>query len=512
MAPGAHRNSGYPGLMRFQRVRTRLTRHTGTASSLDVWLVARSARVRPTRADRALRLLSTSANHNRLWLGFGAAMLLLGDRPTRRAGARGLLAVALASGIANGVAKPLFPRRRPPDESVPFVRRLVKPPVSSSFPSGHAASAAAFVTGVGLESPAAAAVVAPVAAAVGYSRVHIGVHWPSDVVAGALLGAGVALGTHRWWAVRVDEPALVGVAEQVDPLPQGRGLLLVANTLSGSGAAEVHLAQVRAGLPAARILAFDPDRDLDEQVTDALRAGEVTALGVLGGDGTVSAVAEIAVREKLPLAVFAGGTLNHFARDAGVDSAEATVAALRAGTVVRVDTARVALDGDDSRVFVNTASLGGYPDFVRLRERWEHRIGKWPAAGIAMVRVLLRAQPLHALVDGVPVALWMLFVGNGRYSPADQIPMSRPELHRGTLDVRYLRADVAFSRTRLIWATLTGTLAHSATYVRHETDRLEVRVGGGAVSLATDGEVGYRGTHFVFGSEPGALALFRAGD
>nr|WP_245649729.1 phosphatase PAP2 family protein [Nocardia shimofusensis] len=471
--------------------------------------MARSARLRPTPADQALRALSTGANYNRLWLGFGAAMLLLGKGPVRRAGVRGLLAVGLASGVANGVAKPLFPRRRPPDESVPFVRRLVTPPVSSSFPSGHAASAAAFVTGVALESPATAVALAPVAAAVGYSRVHIGVHWPSDVAAGALLGAGVALGTRRWWALRPDEPALVGETETVDPLPHGRGLLLVANVLSGSGAAEEVLAEVRAALPAARILPLDHERTLDEQIAEHLGSGEVRALGVLGGDGTVSGLAEIAVREQLPLAVFAGGTLNHFAKDAAVEDVAHTASALDAGAVAQVDVAAVDLDGEGERVFVNTASLGGYPDFVHLRERWEHRIGKWPAAGIAMVRVLLRAQPLHAVVDGVPVALWMLFVGNGSYSPADQIPMSRPELHRGVIDVRYLRADVAFSRTRLVWATLTGTLAESATYVRRATDRLDVRISSGPVSLATDGEVGYRGTEFRFTSRPGALRIFR---
>lgn len=481
----------------------------GSANGIDRWLVDRSGRVRPTRADRVLKTLSVSANYNRLWVGVAAALALLGGRAERRAAARGLVAVGLAGAIANGIAKPLFPRRRPPDESVPFVRRLMSPPVSSSFPSGHSASAAAFATAVAIESPTAAAVIVPVAAAVGYSRVHIGVHWPSDVVAGALLGTGLALATRRWWEVRTDEPAVLGPARWIDPVPYGNGLLLVTNSHSGGGDSTDLRALLTARLPEAEVLEVGPG-DLEEQLAQRLRQNRTVALGAFGGDGTVSAVAEFAVRERLPLAVFAGGTLNHFARDAGVERIPQTLAALEKGEVVDLDAAAVQFDEHAARIFVNTASLGGYPDFVRIRERWERRIGKWPAAGLAMTSVLFRAQPVRASIDGARAAIWMLFVGNGKYHPAHRIPMSRPQLHDSDLDVRYLRADLPFSRTRLVWAAFTGTLDRSPTYVHRRADRLEVSVVGRPVSLATDGEVDYRGRDFTFTSLTGALALFRS--
>lgn len=450
-----------------------------------------------------------SANHSRLWIAIAAILCAADGRERRRAAVRGLLAVASASAVANGIAKPLLPRRRPPAESVPAARRLVTPPVSSSFPSGHAASAAAFVTGVALESPSAAVFVAPVAVAVGYSRVHIGVHWPSDVVAGAALGCALAMVTRRWWAVRDDEPATVGSTERIDPVRAGTGLLLVINPQSGGGDGDALLPELREHLSGARFLELDTTADVAAQLDNGSRRGDVVALGVLGGDGTVSTVAEAAVRNGLPLAVFAGGTLNHFARDAGVADITQSLAALAAGRVARLDTAHVRLDDGDSRIFVNTSSLGGYPDFVRLRERWETRLGKWPAAGISMVSVLFRAKPVRVAIDGVETAIWMLFVGNGRYHPADQVPMSRPELHLGTLDVRYLRADVPFSRIRLVAAGLTGTLERTATYSRRQVAELDVRVADTAVSLAIDGEVVGRAKRFVFTSRPAALALFR---
>ncbi|WP_311380057.1 phosphatase PAP2 family protein [Arthrobacter sp. ISL-72] len=117
-------------------------------------------------------------------------MALRNGRP-RRAAAHGLIALALASGT-NAVFKAL-PPSRPRPEQLSFLRFGPPESGSSSLPSGHSASAAAFATGVALVSPGLGAAVIPVAAAVGYSRVHTGAHWPSDVVLGSALGIGAAL-------------------------------------------------------------------------------------------------------------------------------------------------------------------------------------------------------------------------------------------------------------------------------------------------------------------------------
>lgn len=472
----------------------------------DVRVFDRIAVSRASAADPLLRELSTAANHSFLWAA-SAGLLAARPGPTRRGAVRGLLAVAGASAVANGVLKPLLPRTRPGFERTPLVRRLLSPPESSSFPSGHSASAAAFVVGVSLESPLAGALVAPLAAAVCYSRVHTGVHWPSDVVAGAALGAGIALSTRRWWAVRTEEAAELGTSIETPALPKGRGLLILTNP--GSGTNDDMSAVISELLPEAEQFAPDVDTDFNEQLEKRISEGRPRALGVCGGDGTIVSVAESAVAHGLPLAVFPGGTLNHFARDAGVASVEATVHAIESGYASRVDLASVIVDGSRSVHFVNTATFGGYPDSVRLRERLEGKIGKWPAAAVAMIRVLAAAAPLKISLDGQPKSVWMLFVGNGQYHPSDQVPMSRRSIGSGTLDVRYLPSKPFLSRTRLLIAALTGTLGTSATYVHSVTRTLSVKVTGSEVALATDGEVTADGSEFTFSTDDNGLVLYR---
>ncbi|MGO4201622.1 bifunctional phosphatase PAP2/diacylglycerol kinase family protein [Rhodococcus sp. TAF43] len=467
-----------------------------------------STELPPSRLDGGLRALSTAANHSVLWIGVAAGMGLAGGR-ARRAAVRGLLSVAGASALSNAVLKPIFPRRRPPEGTLGFAtRRGLPAPRSSSFPSGHSASAAAFATGVALEFPLAGVALAPVAAAVAYSRVHTGVHWPSDVAVGLGVGGAVALATRRWWAVRDEEPATLGPDRSTQALPDGEGMVVFANPGSGTEDDGVR-AELESLLPRAVVVEFDADRDFDQQLDEVISTRSPKALGVYGGDGTVVTVASAAVRHDLPLAVFPGGTLNHFARDAGVGDVASTADAIAKGSAEVVDLGRVRVDGRQESTFVNTASLGGYPDSVRLRERWQPRLGKWPAAAFAMVRVLASAEPLTVTIDGAEHAVWMLFVGNGRYAPADQVPMSRPDIHRGTLDVRYLLADRRFSRLRLVAAALTGTLGASTTYVQKNTDAVTIEIDGDPVALATDGEVVADGRLFQFRSEPHRVVLYR---
>jgi membrane-associated phospholipid phosphatase len=161
----------------------------------------------PTPAlDRQLSRLSRAANHSVLWMGVAGA-LACGGRRGRRAAVDGLVAIAATSATVNVVAKRLGGRRRPDRGAydVPQERRVAMPE-STSFPSGHSASAFAFASAVATGLPLAGGPLQALAALVAYSRVHTGVHYPGDVVAGSVIGSIIGpLATHalrRWRPTR----------------------------------------------------------------------------------------------------------------------------------------------------------------------------------------------------------------------------------------------------------------------------------------------------------------------
>jgi membrane-associated phospholipid phosphatase len=165
------------------------------ADRADLAVYAAVARSDAPSLDRAMRGISEAANYSRLWFG-AAALIALGDGDRgRRAALDGLMSIAVTSAVVNAAMKPLGRRRRP--ERGPLLARHVRMPRSRSFPSGHAASAFAFATGVGKTEPRLVLPLRALAALVAYSRVHTGVHFPGDVLVGALTGVSVAQVTLR---------------------------------------------------------------------------------------------------------------------------------------------------------------------------------------------------------------------------------------------------------------------------------------------------------------------------
>ncbi len=120
------------------------------------------------------------------------------DRTSRAPGSRARLAsLTAASAFSNAPGKLLSHRPRPQPHRVPLPHRFLNHPDSTSFPSGYTASAVAFALAASFEQPALTAPLGLLAVAVAYGRLYTPVHYPGDILAGALIGTASAWTTTR---------------------------------------------------------------------------------------------------------------------------------------------------------------------------------------------------------------------------------------------------------------------------------------------------------------------------
>ncbi|GGX75774.1 phosphoesterase [Streptomyces minutiscleroticus] len=433
-----------------------------------------------------------------MWGGAAAVLGAAGGRTGRRAALRGAGAVAIASAVTRAVARPAVRKVRP----LPA--------------AGRVASAVAFAAGAVLEAPRYGLLAAPAAAGLTAARLRGEERHPGDVAAGVAVGLGAAVITARWWPVKPEAPAAAAPPRRPAPaLPEGAGLHIVVNPSSGlsRGAdADTVTDGLRTLLPKAGITVPEEGQDLRDLIERAARRAKLEdgALGACGGDGTVNTAAEIAARVGVPLAVFPGGTFNHFAMDLGNQTMEDVARAVRDGDAVSADIGRARTRGGTEKVFLNTFSLGVYTDLVRAREELEARIGKWPALVVGLAKVLAQGSPATIAVNGRPRRLWLLFAGNGVYHPAGFAPTYRTQLDDGLLDVRAVDGSAPLARTRLLLAVLTGTLHTSRVLSTAQLRGLRLEVLSGDPRFAYDGEVAEVAERsLVLDKRPRAVTVYR---
>jgi diacylglycerol kinase family enzyme len=257
--------------------------------------------------------------------------------------------------------------------------------------------------------------------------------------------------------------------------------VLFVNPRSGSGRPTVEELVVAARGRGVEVRVLEPDDDLVELA----RHADAEVLGMAGGDGSLGAVADVAIERDLPFVVVPFGTRNHFARDLGLDRDD-PIAAIAAfdGVERRVDTGVVG-----ERRFLNNVSLGLYARLVHRRER--HRRRREVLARIRALGILLRhPRPLHFLVDDEPVTARILLVANNAYRLGTLTPGERERLDEGQLHLY----------------TSSGPY-RGGSWEEHCAERFVVDADGHRLRAAIDGEPDVLATPVEFRVEPRSLRV-----
>jgi YegS/Rv2252/BmrU family lipid kinase len=365
-------------------------------AAADSWLLKRAvARHSPT-ADHLFGTASRVSTRSRIWLVVAAVLAGAGGHDGRRAAARGLLGIGLTSATVNGPLKAILRRQRPAAELRHRRTRPVVMPTSFSFPSGHSASAFAFATGVALEMPAAGIAVLGAATVVAYSRVHNGVHFPGDVIAGAGLGMLAALAAGR--VLRNGHELTLPVPDR-DTLPQEAVLLTSPDAGSSALLGRAKQALRSSGV---RLIAEVPitQRERLAEWVDRPRS-ERPMIVAAGGDGTVGAAADYVAGTGALLGILPLGTSNDVARSLGIPlDPRGAARTLVDGVVRTIDAGLLVVPGQRPRHFVHAATVGLNVRFAELatNSSLRRRFGRFTYA-VAAMRSLRNNRPFECELD-----------------------------------------------------------------------------------------------------------------
>jgi diacylglycerol kinase family enzyme len=303
------------------------------------------------------------------------------------------------------------------------------------------------------------------------------------------------------------------------PLPrQGLRVVALLNVAAGTAnhkGAEHVLALLAAAcerLNLAAELKFcsgDELKGLAEAALARAKAGEIDAVAVGGGDGSIRTVAGVLAESGVPLGILPLGTLNHFAKDLGIPlDLDHAAAAIAMGHERVVDLAEV-----NGEIFINNSSIGIYPYIVidRERRRASHKLAKWMAIVPAVFR-MLRHFPRRRLALSAegwtrPYRTPCLFIGNNEYGMDFFTLGRRQRLDGAELYVYVVKQRRPLGFFWMVCRMVFGRSSQARDIERFRLSEVTVRSKTSRLPVALDGEVEIMHTPLHYRSRPGALRV-----
>jgi diacylglycerol kinase family enzyme len=257
---------------------------------------------------------------------------------------------------------------------------------------------------------------------------------------------------------------------------------------------------------------FIDGKGLREAIERALvraRRGDIDAVVIGGGDGSMRTAASVLGGTSVPLGVLPLGTLNHFAKDLAIPlQIEEAVAVIAAGRTRKVDLAEV-----NGETFINNSSIGIYPYMVidRERRRAHHRITKWMAAVPAFFR-MMRHFPRRRLRIGAagfdrPYRTPCLFVGNNEYSMELFSIGRRHRLDSGKLWFYVVKPREPLAFFWMVCRMCFGRLDQTRDLDTFQLAEAEISATSSRLPVALDGEVEIMHSPLRYRSGPESLTV-----
>ena len=282
-------------------------------------------------------------------------------------------------------------------------------------------------------------------------------------------------------------------------------IVLVHNAKSGSALSPAALRKkcAAAGLQVETSIAIGDG--FEHKLRPHIKKRRVIA--VVGGDGTISAVAGLVAHTKATLLPLPGGTLNHFTKDLGVpQDIDQALAGAKGSKSRAIDIAKV-----NDLWFINNSSLGLYPQSLKTRQHAESFLGKWPAAAYGMLRAFVRYRTYTVTIDGKTFDTPFIFVGNNDYQLDDGAAAGRTTLRAGTLSVYAVKASTRRGLARLFLQAATGRLRTSREFVHFTPQHVTIKSRRKHVNISHDGEVSRTNFPLAYDIHAGALRVIVPG-
>ncbi|MGH6833583.1 MAG: diacylglycerol/lipid kinase family protein [Methyloceanibacter sp.] len=295
---------------------------------------------------------------------------------------------------------------------------------------------------------------------------------------------------------------------------------VVALMNAGAGAFSHALAEdVRTGLAAGLAqhgvtaeIKFVEGAGLHDAAKRALRQakrGEIDAIVVGGGDGSMRTAASVLAGTGVPLGAVPLGTLNHFAKDLGIPlRVEEAAATIAAGLTRVVDLAEV-----NGETFINNSSIGIYPYMVidRKRRKARHKLAKWMAMVPAFFRMMRHfpRRRLRISAEGFarPYRTPCLFVGNNEYGMELFTVRRRHRLDSGKLWFYVVKPREPLEFFWMVCRLCFGRMDQARDLDTFQLAEAEISAKTSRLPVALDGEVRIMHTPLHYRSRPGALRI-----